>query len=217
MKRLYLGVFAVVILSMLVFVNDVFADWKVGNRQWSAYGVKANIWAPTTPLYIEESGLSNWVSTPAPFWVQAGWRYYDPWEFEYPQSYYESCTPPCNADGHHVIQEVGDHNWGSVHEYKVEHYESTTWCASIDGVLKHCRITQGAPAQVLAFLEIHVSSNNKLDTQFSAVYYRTSDGIWYLFNQENWQEECPYLIQKDHPYYFRTYRGNCYYMPLLIR
>ena len=129
-------------------------------------------------------------------------------------SYVEYCKTPCQNPDDHDIVSFGSQPWGSIREYKVDHYASTTWCASIDGILKLCAITQGAPSEMIVFSEIHANPNNDLDTRFSAVFYRTSNGIWYLFDQEYWSESCPYLVQKDQPYYFRTYRGSCIYLPI---
>lgn len=214
MKWIKLSLLIVVLISALIFVNHVSADWKVGNKRLNSYGVKANISTPDLPIYLSESGESNWVSLPKPYWMQAGWRYYT--IFEYPRPYVEFCPPPCGI-GDRVLDEYGEQTWGSVVEYKVDHYASTTWCASIDGVLKECQIITAVPAEMQVFSEIHVSSRNELDTRFSAVYYKTIDGLWFLFDQDIWKDDSPYYTQKDAPYYFRTYRSGPIYLPLIMK
>jgi hypothetical protein len=67
-----------------------------------------------------------------------------------------------------------------------------------------------------ALSEVHVSSNNTLDTRFSAVYYKTSSGAWFLFDQENWIENVPYWVQKDQPYYYRNFGGRAIYISYSI-
>jgi hypothetical protein len=205
-----------IVIASFVFTNQVSADWKVGNRRPNAYGVKANIWTPSNPLYIEESGVSNWVSIPPPYWLQAGWHYYKNWPT--PERYVEYCVSPCqNPDDHDIISH-GAQSWGTIVEYKVDHYTSTTWCASIDGVLKICKITQGAPLEMQVFSEVHNSPDNQLNTRFSNVYYKTVDNRWLVFDQELWREPPPYYIQKDHPYFFNTYRGSrILFVPIAIK
>lgn len=68
-----------ILVAIFITLNNVqsaSANWYAGNGRTSAYGVKANIWAPSSAPYLKESGESNWVSLPSPYWVQAGWRYY---------------------------------------------------------------------------------------------------------------------------------------------
>ena len=180
----------------------------------AGHGVKANIWTPSIPLYIAESGESNWVSLPKPYWIQAGWRYYRGWE--YPRPYVEWCPPPCGL-GDRDIEEFGNQTWGSVVEYKVDHYASTTWCASINGILRECQIITAAPNEMQVYSEVHDNSSNELDTRFSAVYYKNVDGLWFLFDQEIWEDDSPYFVQKDEPYYFRTYRSAPIYLPTVIK
>jgi hypothetical protein len=205
----------IVILGLFfLFYQQVSADWNVGNKRFSGFGVKANIWTPDTPLYIADSGESNWVSLPLPYWIQAGWRYYK--DYEHPRRYVEYCVPPCGI-GDRELNEYDPQYWGSIVEYKVDHYASTTWCASINGILKECQILTAAPAEMQVFSEIHVDSRNELDTRFSAVYYKTADGLWFLFDQENWTDESPYYVQKDEPYYFRTYRSSPIYLPAVFK
>jgi hypothetical protein len=76
-------------------------------------------------------------------------------------------------------------------------------------------MVRSAPIDMLARSEIHTSSKNELDTQFSAVYYRTSDGLWHLFDQELWNDDCPYGVDKELPYYFHTFRRPCISMPIV--
>jgi hypothetical protein len=205
----------IIVLSVLFTIDYASANWYAGNRRLNAYGVKANIWTPTNPIYIEEDGQSNWVSLPRPYWIQSGWRYFYGWSS--PKSYVEFCSPPCQNPDDRQLFDYEDQNWGSIKEYKVDHYQSNTWCASIAGVLKRCEIITSAPNEMQVLSEIHLNPNNELDTRFSAVYYRTQNGTWFLFDQTNWREDYPYKIQKDQLYYFRTYRETRLFLPFIPR
>jgi len=198
----------IIIMISIIYADNVFADWHVGNKRLSAYGVKANIWVPDSPIYLESSGESSWVSLPLPYWIQAGWRYYT--SYPSPKSYIEWCTSE-EYDNYNIDTLA----WGNISEYKIDHYASTTWCASINGVLLECKIVRSAPSDVIANSEIHENWNNDLYTQFSAVYYKSTNGLWYLFDQYQWMEESPYYVEKYLPYYFRNYRGTTTYLPIL--
>ena len=113
------------------------------------------------------------------------------------------------------MEEYSDQPWGNTRGYKIDHYSNTTWCASVNDELKLCKIVRVAPTDMLARSEIHSSLKNELDTQFSSVYYRTSDGLWHYFDQELWNDDCPYLVDKDLPYYFHTFSGYCISMPIV--
>lgn len=181
-------------------VQNVSANWYAGNGRTSAYGVKANIWAPSSAPYIQESGESNWVSLPSPYWVQAGWRYYKGWSAA--KRYVEYMT----SSGIYGINHYGTHAWGSIIEYRVDWVGGTTWCGRIAGSNKGCYQVRSAPITVYAYSEAHVSSQNELNTRFSAVYYMSSTwNVWFLFDQARWQEDAPYHVQKDNTYYYRNY------------
>lgn len=196
-RSIVISLFAILVL---VFVQSVSASWYTGNRRSDTYGAKANIWAPSSAPYINIGGESNWVSLPSPGWVQAGWRYYKGWSSA--MRYVEYST----SSGAYGLYHHGTHSWGGIVEYKIDHIGSTTWCAYIAGVNKLCAQVRPAPSQVKAYSEVHDSSDNGLDTRFSAVYYRTSGGSWNTFDQGNWREDTPYRVQKDQYYYFRNYR-----------
>jgi hypothetical protein len=177
--------------------------WYTGNSHHSAYGVKANIWAPTQEPYFEDvyqSGESNYVTLVKRngYWVQTGWRFYEGWLS--PKSYIESTNPD---DGYYV-DDISNHPWGTIKEYKIVWTSgTTTWCAWVDNVDEQCfDIQEAPPFQVHAHSEVHVSSQNGLDTRFSAVYYKDSSGVWLLFDQANWREDSPYSVQKDEYYFF---------------
>ena len=190
----------VTLFMTLSSVGTTSADWWTGNSQTDAYGVKANIWAPSSAPYIEETGESNWVSLPERYWVQAGWRYLKGWSEA--KKYVEYYT----SSGIYGIHHYGTHGWGSIVEYRVDWIGGTTWCGRIDGVNKGCYQVRSAPSLVLARSEVHTSSKNELDTRFSAVYYMGSTwNQWFLFNQEGWREDAPYQVQKDTTYYYRNY------------
>lgn len=175
-------------------------SWRLGNYRPDAYGVKANISAPSQGLYIQEGGESNWVSLPTPYWVQAGWRYYKGWIWAW--SYVESYSPTTGYE----IREYSIHNWGDIIEYKVEWNSNTsTWCGWINGVNKACYDAQPAPITVSARSEVHVSSQNELNTYFWTVSYLDSNGYWTVFDQALWQESPPYVIDKTQFYDFHNY------------
>ncbi len=52
--------------------NITYASWYAGNKQLSAYGVKANIGTPTTQPVLVASGESSWVAAVGDGWVQTG-------------------------------------------------------------------------------------------------------------------------------------------------
>jgi hypothetical protein len=182
--------------------------WYTGNGRSNAYGIRANIWAPENPIYVEPVGQdceSNWVSTAGPYWVQTGWIYC--WWFGLPQQYYESWS----QSGIYEMQDsFADHNWEDIIEYKVIwNATDSMWCAWSDGLFRKCYdIGLSPPYLVLAHSEIYsegIPPQTELDTRFSAVYYLNSTGGWSLFDQMNWIENAPYNVQKDQYYYFRNY------------
>jgi hypothetical protein len=199
MKSKWLS-FAYAFLLALMTVQNVSASWYAGNRRTSTYGGKANIWAPSSAPYIASGGESNWVSLPAtPYWLQTGWNYYKGWSSA--KRYVEYYLP----NGTYNLVYHGTHAWGGIIEYKVEHIGGSTWCAYIAGSNKNCSQVASAPREIQAFSEVHDSNSNVLNTRFSAAYYKTSAGIWQLFNQANWREDAPYHVQKDQLYYYRNY------------
>ncbi|MFZ5858597.1 MAG: hypothetical protein ACOYZ6_17350 [Chloroflexota bacterium] len=173
--------------------------WYTGNSQQNAYGVLANITTPSQSPFLDESGESSYVTTTGPYWIQAGWRYYKSgiWAWSYVEAY----SP---ATGY-SIDEYSIHNWGTIKEYKVEWVSGTTWCGWIDGVNKACYEVKSAPSQVNAHSEVHVSSQNELDTWFGIVWYLDSNNTWYLFDQALWREDAPYAVDKNHYYEFRNH------------
>jgi hypothetical protein len=209
------------VLALLIFTfsfaERASANWYVGNHRSGGYGAKANIWTPDDPIYVDDqpkSGISNWVSTPGPFWIQTGWRYYK--NYVSPRSYAEYCIPPCSLPEHHSIDEYGTQGWGAIWEYKIDFISGTTWCSYINSTQIDCVSIFSAPAEMQALSEVHVSAYNTLNTRFSAVYYKLSSGAWFLFDQENWDEDLPYRVQKDLPYYYRNIGGRNAYIPLII-
>jgi hypothetical protein len=82
----------------------------------------------------------------------------------------------------------------------------TVWCASIDGDEKVCiDLGVSAPRVVSAHSEVHDSSQNQLNTDFSAVYYLDSTSQWLYFDQANWTEDSPYIIDKIQLYLYRNH------------
>lgn len=177
-------------------------SWYTGNGRYEAYGVRARISVPSS-LYIHESGESSWVSIPMPYWVQAGWRYYNGLFWPAPKRYIEYNHPVLG----YGINHIGDAEWNTTDEYQV-YWDPflSRWCASVVYVSGHeCYDVASAPSLVLARSEVHVSSQNQLDTYFSEVYYMDDTQLWFLFDQEHWIEEAPYRVYKYHFYEFQNY------------
>ncbi|MBI5965308.1 MAG: hypothetical protein HY863_17670, partial [Chloroflexi bacterium] len=180
--------------------------WHTGNRKPIAYGVRANISAPSQAPYLEHSGESNWVSLGVPhLWVQTGWRYYkwyDTSEKSYSAwSYIEYDDPVVGKQDDDMII----HNWGDTQEYRVE-WSGTMWCVFIGNVYYGCFDTTALPPiEVQAISEVHISPLNELDVNFSEVYYKSLNNTWVLFNQAVWKEDAPYVVDKIHTYEYHNY------------
>lgn len=201
MRRRRAAILALILsfLISLSYARVSVASWYTGNRRDNSYGIKAWIYAPSSAPYLEKSGESNWVSTPSPNWVQAGWRYYKGWSAAKP--YVEHCI-----SGNYGLTEYGTQSWGTGVNYRVQYNGYSTWYAYINDSNKGGWGPLSAPQQVLGYSEVHESSSNGLDTRFSSVYYRDSSYNWHLFDQGNWREDSPYAVQKDSYYYYRNYR-----------
>lgn len=174
--------------------------WYTGNDRDNAYGVKALISVPNS-LNIVESGESSWVSIPSPYWVQAGWRYYEGLLWFSPKRYIEHNHPITGYEIHHY----GYQDWGSTEEYRVYWDSGTTWCGAILTDPPECYSVRVAPSWVYANSEVHVSSQNELNTNFSYVYYLDSNFHWVLFDQANWVEDAPYAVNKIQYYEFHNH------------
>lgn len=176
--------------------------WYTGNSQTASYGVRANISAPGIPLNIVQSGVSSYVTSPLPHWIQTGWHYLLGLNY-FPEKYVEY-EPP--GSGNYQLIYYGTQNWGETSEYKVVWLNGTVWCAWIDGDEKVCvDIGMGAPLVVLAHSEVHDSPQNELNTDFSSVYYLDSNNQWLYFNQPNWREDAPYIVDKIQYYLYRNH------------
>ena len=215
-----------VILCAIVFGNRItLANWYAGNIHNTGYGARANIYTPSSPVFLVQggqSGESSWVSTVGSTggpdednWIQTGWHYY--WYDDKPSSYVESV-----ASGEHIIYDISSHEWGTEKEYLV-YYEHNTiyqWCALIDGQPAHCRTLVHAPPVQLQFLsEVHNYPQNEIDTMFTNVSFQDSNGSWHLLYQNSWLEYFPYGVYKYHPYRYQTYRHFTHelYMPFIQR
>lgn len=214
-KKCLCIIFSIIIIS-LFNVEISYADWHVGNKRLSAYGVKANIWTPSDPIHLEESGISNSVTTPLPYWMQSGWRYYV--GYQMPQSFLEY-NPP---SGSYFGQNLRDHNWGSIKTYKVEHISGNIWCGYIGEPPTDFRCSEivSAPTDMIVQSEVHVNSGNEMNTTFTNVYYKNPNGQWLVFDQSHWFEEFPYYVHKDSPYttyYFHTYRAMTLFLPIIVK
>jgi hypothetical protein len=178
--------------------------WWTGNSKNNAYGIRANISAPSQAPYLVGSGESSYVTTATSdtilYWIQTGWRYY--LGYDLPDRYVERFTPA----GYLPRIIYGHQNWGDVVEYRVEWLDGTTWCAFIDNVQVVCTdIGISAPQDVNGHSEVHVYPQNELNTFFSNVYYRSSTYQWIPFDQPLWHEDAPYSVDKIANYEYRNY------------
>lgn len=199
MKR-FLAVVILVLTFFMVAAQPVWASWYAGNYQTSAYGIQANIYTPSSAPYLASSGESNSVTTTAPYWVQTGWRYYKNWANARPYVEYNLSTG-------YDLTEYGTQSWDTYKNYKLYHSVSG-WSVFIDSDLKLCVSGGGlptTPTTLIAQSEVHSSSSNELDTTFSSVYWRNSNGTWTAFNQDHFFEDSPYHVTDT--YY---YRFDCY-------
>lgn len=179
--------------------------WYTGNNRTNSYGVKANISAPSQPPYqivALHSGQSSWVSLSYPFWLQAGWRYYEGWPAA--KRYIEWMMPnPPPGENPYDFAYHGTQSWGDITEYRVVWAGGLTWCGWIGSFQYECKEIQSAPQYVQARSEIHVSDLNELDTNFFAVQYMDANGMWHVFDQSLWVEDAPYVVDKT--YYYQYY------------
>jgi hypothetical protein len=155
-------VISIVIALALGFAQRVSAtNWYAGNRRiGGTYGVKAGIMAPASAPYLEISGESNWVSLPADYFVQAGWRYYT--SYSSAQKYREYNT----HTGIYDVDNYGTQAWNTTIVYIV-HQSGELWSIYIDETLiSSYNYIRTAPTDGLAFSEVHESSNNQLKPIF---------------------------------------------------
>lgn len=208
----------IIVLLSLILISAAHsrwsASWYAGNKRTNAYGVKATIRTPLSEPYLEAEGISSWVSLPQTTWLQAGWRFFKGISGGKPLQYIEF-RDKYGAQGliHYQSQ-----NWNTAATYQVSHRDGEIWCAYINGIQKLCKTVRPAPVEVQAYSEVHASMFNELEARYTAVYYRTSDGLWFLFDQEKWREDFPYKVQKDYKYAYRNYRSitmDCY-LPLIF-
>lgn len=178
------------------------ASWYAGNKRSSSYGASASIRTTPSQPYLETSGESSWVSKcNCGGWRQAGWRYYKGWASA--RTYDEYNT----NGGSYAIRERGNQSWNTYIAYKVDYVATSTWAAYIGGThYGSVGPIDPAPAQVQAMAEVHVSSNNALDSYFSSVKYKNSSSTWVLFDQSLWQQDSPYKCTTTYKYSYRSYK-----------
>ncbi len=199
------------VLILLVFTSDAYASWYAWYQQSSYYGVWAIIWAPASaPFTPIGAGQSHSVSIPGPYWVQAGWRYYD--GDSIPQKYYEYCAENCENDSsQYDLVGLGSHNWNSAVKYEVSYDGSLgdkTWCAWVGGVRQYCKDNiRIAPSTILIQSEVHVNPQSQINTEFSSIRIKNSTGIWvYPTLNGNLFNNFPYKAEEITSEHFRTYR-----------
>ncbi len=194
------GTVIVLLLALVIvfaFTSVASASWYAGNTRSAGYGVRANIYCPSSAPYVGGSGQSNWVSTPGPtYWVQTGWRYYS--GYSYARSYYEYSLPI----GYSLV-ETSNQSWNSVRTYEVSHSGSGNWAVKIGGSTVGTWGTLSAPVYpVKAMSESHWSTV-QLNTQFASVKYRGTT-TWYNFDQANWVTDSPYYLTITANYQYKT-------------
>jgi len=191
-------VILVLIAAMLV-AQTVLANWYTGNSRTSAYGIKADIYTPSSAPYLAADGESNWVSIPTPDWVQTGWYYRV--GFSSAKPYVEH-----QVGQNYGLTDYGTQSWNTSKNYKVEYSSANnTWRAYIDNDFKEGWGPISAPKTVLGRSEVHTSSSNELDTDFDNVYWKNSLGSWNLFDQDNFVEQSPYDVEETQYYKYRCY------------
>lgn len=174
--------------------------WYTGNSRSSAYGARAFISAPEQPPVLVGSGESNWVSISQPYWIQAGWYYYQ--GGNYARSYVEVNAP----SGYIPRYNYDVHFWGTNIEYEIRWSASNIWCAYVSGELKNCHdIGRSAPTTFYGWSEVHLYPQNELDTYFSRVYYMDVNDNWFLFDQSGWREDAPYVVDRTNNYEYHNY------------
>lgn len=202
--------------------------WYVGfiRNNLKVNGVTAQIAAPSYPLDLSSSGISNWVSTRysdelGVDWLQAGWNYYT--GYSIPKQYWEVCFDCIGDDGVRILEDkFATQNWGHMVDYWVYYDEVLGWCVYTAGVQRVCySLLHPAPAEVQVMSEVHYDPMNPLDTIFYNVRFRDpADNIWKLADGQGgyWYQNPPYDYIKISDYYFYTYRWNVVqYIPAVIR
>ncbi len=212
----------IAVFSSLVFTPSASASWYAGSAIQGAYGGWAYITTPSQPPFtvnVPGSGQYNWVSTPGPNWIQAGWSYFYGWPSA--KQYYEYCIN-LDENNHcltHVLDDTFDtQSWGEMVDYTIYWTSGDRWCASTYDILRICVSgAHAAPTEIQAESEIQGSSLNELDTHFNYVYYKDSNGVWQSFQGNNFNANCPYGVLASRSYTFRTFRASCIYLPLILK
>ena len=184
--------------------------WYTGNDRLDSYGVKAFINASLQEPFLDNishSGQSNWVSIVEPYWVQSGWHYYRNWSGARPYIEWKMSNPPPGEIPHDFQEYPNDvQDWGTGKWYQVEWVTGTTWCGKAGDNPVICKdVGVSPPIRVYAHSEVHASALNELDTLFSSVSFKDSNGDWHLFDQEIWWIQTPYNIDVYSPYQFHNY------------
>ena len=197
MRRRASIVLLLALVMVVAFTAVAFASSYAGNNQSSGYGVKANIYCPSSAPYVGSSGESNWVSTPGGgYWVQAGWRYYS--GYSYAKSYYEYSLPI----GYNLV-ETNVQNWGAVRTYEVSHTGSGIWAIKMNNSTVGSFGTLAAPVYpVKAMSESHYPTV-QFNTQFGTVQYRNAT-TWYNFSEAGWRTDSPYYLSITSYYQYKT-------------
>jgi hypothetical protein len=196
-----------------------------GNRQSGGYGAMTSVSTPAGgilfPSLLPGLGVSNWVSTPPPYWMQAGWRF-DQGDVV-PRNYWEYCRnlggPTC--DYHVSPSDFDRFLWGETHNYIVD-YETRAgfqaWCAYVDGFQVQCAdLIRNAPTVMETLTEIHQSSMVLTWAQFTRAQIQFAEnGSYYGQDLSGLYGNFPYLARQTGAQDFLTYHAGTY-LPFIIR
>jgi hypothetical protein len=181
MKRILLSVFIGLAIFIMAVQPVMATDYYSGNYQGSVYGVKANIYTPSSKPYLAyQDGEGSWVSTAyTPYFVQTGWlcRLAD----TYATSYVEY-----QLSGGYDIEYGTTQSWGTYRNYKLNYDLSDTyvWNIYFDGFYL-MSVEDDAlptpPTTLYAFSEVKGSPATELYTDFAGVQYMDSYGSWSNF------------------------------------
>lgn len=218
--------FAISLCAFLLFPTGVAANWYAGSQEGDANGVRAYI---STPMIINiiSGGEANWVSSffhdgNGDDWIQTGWRYYQGY-YGNPRQYVEWCIDCTEFGGTYRIEDsFATQNWGTTIHYRVSDFGNGRWCAYTEGYLRFCVDNiHTTPVAIMAMSEIHISSQNQLNTDFNVVqYYDSTEGSWKDFGPNLlWVMDFPYSVEIFTDSHFRTYRSNTHdlFLPNILK
>lgn len=227
--RFKLALIMAILAAFFLTTINVSALWYSGVQYPNAYGIWSHITTPAVPLILYDipagaySGVINWVSLPAPNWIQTGWRYYydSNNNLRGPYQFIETCINNCGGPPARYYVEFNFQNWNTEVWYEVDYTPGTgnQWCAYIDGYQKKCQTIVTPPVTAQVESEVQINSQNMLETYFNNDYYKGPDYVWRRLDQDEIliPPDFPYAREVFQPSNFRTYRLSMVYLPLAIK